>query len=283
MATKQNNKKDIDFLNEDGYVTINTEDGGDITLIGTVHVSKSTRERVMDIISELEHDVVAIELDSKRLYKMLDKDADFSHGSEDSVGLKNLLSKYQDNKYKNYDNILQPGEADMIPAVEQGIEQDSEIALVDMSVSDLKSNIKSNAITNGKLDIELFNKPSDEILDNLKSFINHQKDMANKLNKKGGLEDYVDNMENAPLSKVKNTFGPLEEIAPEIIDALIDERDKYMAGHLLWLHKQNKDVISVMGKGHLIGVYNYLQNPEQIPEEYIVEPEWYNYTSIDIV
>ncbi len=272
----------LDELNDNGYVTIDDLNGGDVTLVGTVHVSKSTRERVIDTISDIEHDIVAIELDSKRLYKLFNKQADFNH-TESNFNLGNLIGKYQENIFSENDNLLQPGEADMLPAVEQGINVGSDIALIDMSMSDLKSQIKSNAITDGKIDIELFNKSSEEIIHTIKKLIKHQNEIALEINKNNGLEGYVQRMENEPLSEVKNNLDPIEDIAPEVIDALIDERDKYMAGHLIWLSEQDKDIISVMGRGHLIGVYDYLQNPNKIPDEYIKEPEWYNYNTIDIV
>lgn len=279
MSQTENNLED---LNDNGYVTIDDLNGGRVTLVGTVHVSKSTRERVINTISEIEHDIVAIELDSERLYKLFNRQADFNH-TESNFSLGNLIRKYQENTFGGNDNLLQPGEADMLPAVEQGINVGSDIALIDMSMSDLKSQIKSNAITDGKIDIELFNKSSDEIINTIKKLIKHQNEIALEINKDNGLEEYVQRMENAPLSEVKNNLDPIEDIAPEVIDALIDERDKYMAGHLIWLSEQDKNIISVMGRGHLLGVYDYLQNPNKIPDEYVKEPEWYNYTTIDIV
>jgi len=283
VSQKQNNSSD-NILDEDNYVIIKNKNGGTINLIGTVHVSKSTRERVIDKIKNTTHDIVAIELDSERLYSMFDRQADYTHGEmNEKLGLKNILRKHQENTFGNNNNLLQPGEADMLPAVEEGINQKSDIALIDMSVSNLKSHIKSNAFTNGRIDLELFNQSSDEIIDNIKELIDYQKEIAFSVNTENGLEEYVNKIENSPLKEVKNNMKPIENIAPEIIDALIDERDKYMAGHLQWLSNQNKNIIAVMGRGHLMGVYNYLQNPEEIPDEYVQEPDWYNYYSIDIV
>ncbi len=281
MIQKEN---DIDDnILDKNHVSLENKNGGIIHLIGTVHVSKSTRERVIDLIKNTKHDIVAIELDSKRLYSMFDRSSDFTHGNiNNSTGFKDILRRYQENKFGNNDNLLRPGEADMLPAVEEGINQGSDVALIDMSVSKLKSQIKSNAYKNGKLDLELFNKSSDEIIDNIKELVHYQKDIALSVNTENGLQNYVDKIENAPLDEVKNNMKPIENIAPEVIDALIDERDKYMAGHLKFISEQNKDVIAVMGRGHLLGVYNYLQNPDLIPDKYVKEPDWYNYSTIDI-
>jgi len=282
-AEKENNNESSAF--DDGVIKIDDSYSGEITLVGTVHVSKRTRERVIDTISNINPDVVAIELDSERLYSMFERGADIAHGdvpNQNKFGLRSVIKKQQESMFKNNDELLQSGEADMLPAADMAMNIGSDIALIDMSVDDLKSNIKNNAITDGKIDLELFNQTSDDILQSLKSFVSSRIEIADKVKENGGITGYVEHMEDAPLSEIDGKFEPLKNIAPEIIDALIDERDKYMAGHLHWLRQEGLQVVAVMGRGHLPGVQEYLDNVDRIPEEYIVEPDWYNYSSISI-
>lgn len=252
------------------------------TLIGTVHVSKNTRKRVLDTIADMNPDVVAIELDSERLYKMFEGKADINIGDIPPNSMfQDIIKKQQEKMFSDKDGLLKPGDADMFPAANKAMKINSEIALIDMSVDDLKSNIKSNIFKDGKISLEIFNKSSDEIVDSLKLFINSRKDMATRANE-NGIEGLVEEMENSPLSEVSKQFEPLNNLAPEFVTALIDERDKHMAGKIHWLRQNKKNIIVVMGRGHLLGVQEYLNNPETIPDKYVTEPDWYNYTTIDI-
>lgn len=285
--TNNSNDETIDdvdehLLNNNGTITVTDSYSGQITLVGTVHVSKITRERVLDTIEDVQPDTVAIELDSERLYKMFERGADIVGGDvTNKVGLQSLMRKQQEQMVEGNENLLRPGEADMLPAANTAIDMNKDIALIDMSVDELKSNVKNNAFSDGKIDIELFNKSSDEIIYNIKSLLDSRMDMATMI-KNDGISKYVENMETAPLSEINTQFEPIQNLVPEFVDALIDERDKYMAGQLHWLRTNDRDVVSVMGKGHLNGVYNYLVNPEDIPDEYIAEPDWYNYSTISI-
>ena len=274
-------------MNEDfknNVITIDNPDIGEITLVGTVHVSKRTRERVLETISSVKPDIVTIELDSERLYRMFESNSDITHGDipKKKFGLLRIMKKQQKRMFENNTKLLTPGEADMLPAAEKAMSIGSDIALIDMSVSDLKYNIKNNAITDGKIDIKLLKQNPDEIIQNLKSFVNSRTEIVNKVKETGDISEYVKYMEFAPLHEIENQFESLNNIAPEIVLALIDERDKHMAGNLHWLRQENVQIVAVMGRGHLSGVQNYLNNPDSIPEKYIVEPDWYNYSSIDI-
>ncbi len=272
------------ILNEDGTVDINDEYEGKIKLVGAVHVSEETRDRVIKTISDERPDIVGIELDSDRLYSLFESKADVTAGekyNDRGIGLKSILKKQQENLFEG-DGILQQGEADMLPAIDIATDTGARIALIDMSMDRLKSEVKSNAYEDGELNLSILNKPFPEIISDLKFAMRQQSDMAAKIQSENGIETIVKDMEHKSLQDVKDQMKPHKRIAPEIIDALIDERDKYMAGHLHWLRQQGESVVAVVGRGHLLGIHSYLNNPEEIPEEYIVEPDWYSYTSISI-
>lgn len=272
---------DTVFVDENGTVTLEDDYDGNITIVGTVHVSESTRERVIDTINKIKPDVVAIELDEDRLYSMFERKADVVRGDvpQEST-FKKLLRENQSNMFDKK-GVLKPGEADMLPATNTATEIGSKIALIDMSMSQLKSQVKSNVFPQGKFEPEILNKSSDEVIQSLRDLMRTRMDMGSKIKEKG-VVGIVEDMEEQPISEVKKPFEPLENLAPEFVDALIDERDKFMSGRIHWLRKNGFSVVSVMGRGHLEGVYYYLKNPDEIPSEYITEPDWYEYEDISI-
>ncbi|MFB6110791.1 MAG: TraB/GumN family protein [Halodesulfurarchaeum sp.] len=53
--------------------------------------------------------------------------------------------------------------------------------------------------------------------------------------------------------------------SPRGAEALIDERDAYLAHNIHALRRQGKDVIAVIGAGHVEGVKRYLEDPGSLP------------------
>ena len=266
-------------------ITITDENYASVSLIGTVHVSKTSKERVINSINNLKPDIVSIELDTKRLRKLYDKNADFVTGKQSSSSLFVKLLKKQQKSLLNHDELLKSGNADMMPAINTAKDNKCKIALIDVSIKELKDDIKSNMYENGKINLELINQSSDEVLDNLKKLLSHQKEINKFIdykNSKKGIVDYIELMEQRPPNEIQDNFEPLKNILPEVYTAFITERDKNMAGQIHWLRRNNNSVVSVMGKGHLNGVKYYLENIDKLPDKYIKEPEWYQYHKINI-
>ncbi|WP_129115776.1 TraB/GumN family protein [Halegenticoccus tardaugens] len=55
------------------------------------------------------------------------------------------------------------------------------------------------------------------------------------------------------------------EFSPGGAEALIDERDAYIAHRLVALRRRGADVVAVVGAGHREGIERYLANPETLP------------------
>ncbi len=55
------------------------------------------------------------------------------------------------------------------------------------------------------------------------------------------------------------------EFSPGGAEALIDERDAYIAHQLISLRRTGRDVLAVVGAGHRDGIEAYLANPETLP------------------
>ncbi|KTG11163.1 conjugal transfer protein TraB [Haloprofundus marisrubri] len=77
--------------------------------------------------------------------------------------------------------------------------------------------------------------------------------------------DELDMAELTDTDVVSVMMEEFREFSPGGAEALIDERDAYLAHNIVSLRNQGKDVIAVVGAGHKQGIENYLRNPETLP------------------
>jgi len=83
-------------------------------------------------------------------------------------------------------------------------------------------------------------------------------------------EDY-ENIEEIEMERLTDTdvvTAMMEEFrrfSPGGAQALIDERDAFIAHRLLALRDQGFDVVAVVGAGHQAGIEHYLENPDELP------------------
>jgi pheromone shutdown-related protein TraB len=63
---------------------------------------------------------------------------------------------------------------------------------------------------------------------------------------------------------VSQLIGEFRKISPGAANALVDERDAYLARNLILLSKQGR-VLAVVGAGHREGITKHLAHPEDIP------------------
>ncbi|WP_117591116.1 TraB/GumN family protein [Haloprofundus halophilus] len=78
----------------------------------------------------------------------------------------------------------------------------------------------------------------------------------------------VEELDMAELTDTDVVSVMMEEFrafSPGGAEALIDERDAYLAHNIVALRDQGKDVVAVVGAGHKRGIENYLRNPETLP------------------
>ncbi|MDQ2049021.1 TraB/GumN family protein [Natronolimnohabitans sp. A-GB9] len=77
--------------------------------------------------------------------------------------------------------------------------------------------------------------------------------------------DEVDIEEMTDGDVVAAMMEEFRQFSPRGANALIDERDAYIANHLHQLRQQGYDVVAVVGAGHKAGIERHLQNPAEIP------------------
>jgi pheromone shutdown protein TraB len=73
----------------------------------------------------------------------------------------------------------------------------------------------------------------------------------------------VDDLTDADV--VTALLEEFRQFSPGGAEALIDERDAYIAHHLVELREQGYDVVAVVGAGHQQGIERYLEAPETLP------------------
>lgn len=255
---------------------------GDATLIGTVHVSPRSRDRVLSTIADEQPDVVAVELDPDRYTKMKnnpDRDSDLLDllvavltGNLTAKGaLVNYALLRSQKKY--FDDIgFHAGEADMLPAVSAAQEQGSRAALIDDTGRNTVNNIGDSLPTDRT---DLINRVLEtDVVAALTAYATLRSiAMEYELDAISEPMDAIDVFETLPYDDLTALLDAYETLAPEgVFDHFLHERNEQMAGRIHWLRQQNESVVAVMGRAHVPGVRRLLENPAEIPDEYIHEP-----------
>ncbi|MDL5360532.1 TraB/GumN family protein [Halalkalicoccus sp. NIPERK01] len=225
------------------------ETGGSVRLVGTAHISTDSVAEVEETIERERPDVVAVELDEGR-YRQLqgelpdDLDAgDLLRGNTVFQFLAYwMLSYVQTRLGERFD--IEPG-ADMRAAVETAQSLGLGVALVDR-----------------------------EIQTTIQRFWARMT-LVEKLKLVGGLflgmfgygsgEEEIDVEELTDADVVTAMMAEFRRFSPGGAEALIDERDAYIAHKLLALRNEGHDVIAVVGAGHREGIERYLADPASLP------------------
>ena len=79
------------------------------------------------------------------------------------------------------------------------------------------------------------------------------------------LEDVFDPDELTDTDVVTAMMEEFREFSPGGAEALIDERDAFIAHNLIDLREQGKDVVAIVGAGHRAGIEEYLEHPDRLP------------------
>lgn len=211
-----------------------------IVLVGTAHVSQESIDEVNAVIERERPDNVAIELDDKRLESM--KDPDNWRKMDVVKVLKNkqgflmmaniVLATYQRKMGKSQG--IQPGD-EMIAAMNKAQELGIPQTMVDRSISVTLRRAWAKNRFFGKCKL-------------LAALI------SSAFSKEQVSPEEIENLKNN--SEMDNMMNELSTYLPKVKEALIDERDRYLASKI-WECKGDK-VLAVLGAGHLPGVQAYL-------------------------
>ncbi len=226
-------------------------DGVRYTLLGTAHVSRVSVEAVEDAIGSGAFDAVAVELDAQRLQAISDPDAlarlnlvDVIRKGRVALFAANLaLAAYQRRLAEQLG--IEPG-AELKRAVVLANERDLPVALIDRDVG----------LT--------FKRASRRL-----GFLGRMKLMGSLL---GGLmasdelgEDEIEKLKQGDM--LESSFGEFAKSSPELYDTVIAERDRYMAARLRESAGDAREVLAVVGAGHLAGLARHLAEDADAPAQ----------------
>jgi pheromone shutdown-related protein TraB len=224
---------------------------GTVRVVGTAHVSADSVEEVRDTIEAERPDVVAVELDESRYRQMQGEVAedlepsDLLHGNTVFQFIAYwMLSYVQARMGERFD--IEPG-ADMEAAIESAEGVGSDVALVDRDIQTTIQRFWARMTFFEKLRMvwELclamvgVGDPEEEEID---------------------IEELTDG------DVVTAMMEEFRQFSPGGAEALIDERDAFIAHKLVALREARHDVVAVVGAGHQAGIENYLEHPDALPE-----------------
>lgn len=224
---------------------------GSVRVVGTAHISADSVEEVERVVREERPDVVAVELDEGRFRQLkgeTPEDLDPKDLLKGSMAFQFLaywlLSYIQKQLGDRFD--IEPG-ADMKAAVDTAEEIGSDVALVDRDIQ----------VTIQRFWARMRFREKVRLVWELVLAV---------LGLASGTEDeefHPDDMTDVDV--VTAMMEEFRQFSPSGAEALIDERDAYLAHHIHALREQGKRVVAVIGAGHREGVERYLEHPESLP------------------
>jgi pheromone shutdown-related protein TraB len=228
-----------------------TRDGVEYTLLGTAHVSRASAEAVAEMASSGEFDTIAVELckarydalTAERKWTDLDLYRIIREGKAGLVMANLALSAYQRRIAEQFG--IEPG-AEMRAAAVAASEHDLPLQLVDRDLATTLKRSYASVPWYKRLYLMAgmaLGMVSSEEID----------------------EEAIEKLKEGDI--LESTFTEFAEHSPELYEALITERDRYMAARL---REENRDaagrkVLVVIGAGHMEGLARHLESGDAEP------------------
>ena len=226
-------------------------EGVEYTIIGTAHVSKSSAEAVKEMAETGDYDAIAVELcqarydalTAERKWTDLDLYKIIRQGKAGLVMANLALSAYQRRIADQFG--IEPG-AEMKAAAIAAKERDLPLQLVDRDLATTLRRSYANVPWYKRLYLMAglaLGMVSSEEID----------------------EDAIEKLKEGDI--LESTFTEFAEQSPELFEALISERDRYMAARLREenLDSDGRKVLVVIGAGHMEGMAGHLEDGTASP------------------
>jgi pheromone shutdown-related protein TraB len=228
-------------------------DGVDYTLIGTAHVSRASADAVRELAASGEFDAIAVELcqarydalTAERKWTDLDLYRVLREGKAGLVMANLALSAYQRRIAEQFG--IEPG-AEMRAAAIAAQTHNLPLQLVDRDLATTLRRSYASVpwykrfyLMSG---LALGMVSSDEID-----------------------EEAIEKLKEGDI--LESTFTEFAEHSPELYEALITERDRYMAARLRQHNEvaEGRRVLVVIGAGHMEGLTGHLEGSQAVPAD----------------
>lgn len=228
-----------------------------ITILGTAHVSRASADKVQELIQSSEFDVICIELCPSRYNTMTDPNAlakmdlleVIRSGKASMVTASLALGSYQQRMAEQLG--IEPG-LEMKTAIKQANDKDLPIELIDREVGTTLKRVYHNVPFWKRL----------YIVAGLLTSVVSRETVS---------EEEIEKLKSGDL--LETTFAQFSEDANDLFVPLIDERDRYMSAKLLKAIEAHpgKNLLAIVGAGHVKGMTNYLQENSMHADEVISE------------
>jgi len=217
-----------------------------LTIIGTSHIAKQSLEDVEKAIVDGKPDIVALELDKRRLYSLFNKNQNKIRIYDiKRIGVKgfifSLIGAWVEKKLGKLVGVS-PG-SEMKKAATLAKKHKMKIALIDQ---DIEITLKrfSKSLT--------WKEKRNFFVDIIQGFFSRKKVIEFDLTK-------------VPSKKIiKKLVGKVKERYPNIYKVLIEERNEVMARNLKEILEQNQDkkILAIVGAGHEDDILKLIEKPK---------------------
>lgn len=231
-------------------VRVVERDGVRYTLLGTAHVSAASVQAVEQAIASGQFDAVAVELDPQRLQALTNPNAlaqldlvEVIRKGRVALFAANLaLAAYQRRLAEQLG--IEPG-AELKRAVELANANNLPVHLIDRDVGLTFRRASQGLGFFGKLKLVM----------GLGAGLFSSEDVG---------EEEIEKLKQGDM--LESSFGEFANESPELYQAIIGERDRYMATRLREEHNsEQRNVLAVVGAGHLAGLARYLETDTDAP------------------
>lgn len=227
-----------------------------LEIVGTAHISEKSVNTVKETIYAKKPEIVAIELDTGRYQSLINE----SYGikQEEKFDLKTMLKSSNlivtlvstflaHTQRKMGDDVgVKPG-SEMLEAAKIAKEVNAEVALIDRNIQTTLKRTINGMTLKEKLTF---------LWELLTSYLSGDDE------DEASFEEEIERLKEE--DTIQEVMSYFKEASPGGYNALVHERDAYMAYNLKSL--EDKNVVAVVGAGHKQGITTFLKNPETIPE-----------------
>ncbi len=207
-----------------------------VLLVGVIHTDVDSVKHVRKTVKETKPDVVAVELDRDRYQQLLHPLTEQEMANQSSTGhvVQDLFQQITLLE-KRLGNVTGSDVgAEMLAAIEEGRKLGAKIALVDRPIQATMQAIMSVPLDEVYRMVNMIPGASDDI-------------------QGGDAEDLMTTLKEE--GAITAVIGEFRTEFPNLSNALIDERDKYVANALCTILNDVKGkIVAVLGAGHIEGV-----------------------------
>lgn len=222
---------------------INMINEQNLTIVGTSHISKESKERIKKEFSQFRPDVICVELDRGRLYALMNPDKAKGAPSIRRLGITGfifaIVGKALQKKLGNLAG-MNPGE-DMLLGVTLAKNNKIRMELIDQDASITLRNLSKKVKLREKLRIvlDIFSAP-------------FSKKKRIKIDIRKIPEDQL----------ILELMIQMKDRYPGFYNVLLEDRNRFMARKIYLLMKGNPDskVMAIVGAGHVEGIKKHINS-----------------------